>query len=123
MPAKKVLICDDEPFILESVSYVAREEGHQVFTAEDGEESLRVAREERPDLMFLDLMMPRKNGYEVCKALREQEDTRSIHIIILTARGQETDRIRGIEAGAQEYMTKPFSPRKLRQRMREILGS
>jgi DNA-binding response OmpR family regulator len=76
---------------------------------------------ELPDLMFLDLMMPRRNGFQVCQAVRENEPTRGIHIIILTARGQEVDRVQGEQAGANEYLTKPFSPRKLRQRMHEIL--
>ena len=119
---KKVLICDDEPYILESVSYVAREGGYEVFTAEDGEEAVTLAKQELPDLIFLDLMMPRRNGFQVCQALRAHESTRETYIIILTARGQEIDRVQGEEAGANEYLTKPFSPRKLRQKMQEILG-
>ena len=119
--AKKVLICDDEPYIRESVSYVARDEGYEVLTAEDGEEALRLAREQLPDLIFLDLMMPRLNGFQVCEALKSDAATRGIHVIILTARGQEIDRDRGKDVGAEEYLTKPFSPRKLRQRMHEVL--
>ena len=118
---KKVLICDDEPYIRESVSYVAREAGYDVLTAEDGEEAVQAALRELPDLIFLDLMMPRRNGFQVCEALRAEASTRRIHIIILTARGQEVDRVKGEQAGANEYLTKPFSPRKLRQRMHEIL--
>lgn len=118
---KKVLICDDEPYIRESVSYVAREAGYEVSTAEDGEEAVQKAVQELPDLIFLDLMMPRRNGFEVCQALRANESTKDIHIIILTARGQDVDRVQGGQAGANEYFTKPFSPRKLRQRMHEIL--
>jgi len=119
--AKKVLICDDEPYILESVSYLVRAAGYEVFTAEDGEEALATAQRERPALMFLDLMMPRRNGFEVCQALKRDPATRGIHVIILTARGQELDRERGAEVGADEYLTKPFSPRKLRLRLHEIL--
>ena len=118
---KKVLICDDEPYILESVSFVARAEGYVALTAEDGEEALRLARSERPDLIFLDLMMPRLNGFQVCRTLKEDAATRGMHVIILTARGQEIDRDKGMEVGADEYLTKPFSPRKLRQRMHEVL--
>ncbi len=118
---KKVLICDDEPYIRESVSYVAREAGYEVHTAEDGEEAVQKALKELPDLIFLDLMMPRRNGFQVCQALRAEESTKGIHIIILTARGQDVDRVQGEQAGANEYLTKPFSPRKLRQRMHEIL--
>ena len=121
--AKKVLICDDEPYIRESVSYVARSEGYEVLTADDGEAGLQVAREEHPDLVFLDLMMPRMNGFEVCQALKQDPATSRIHIVILTARGQELDRIKGKEVGADEYLTKPFSPRKLRQRLQEVLGT
>ena len=117
----RVLICDDEPYIRESVSYVARGEGYDVLTAEDGEEALRLAREERPDLIFLDLMMPRLNGFQVCRALKKDAATRNIHVIILTARGQEIDRETGKEVGASEYLTKPFSPRKLRQKMHDVL--
>ena len=120
--AKKVLICDDEPYIRESVSYVARAEGHEVLTAEDGEQGLQLARKELPDLIFLDLMMPRLNGFQVCQALKQDSSTSGIHVIILTARGQEIDRVKGKEVGADEYLTKPFSPRKLRQRMQEVLG-
>jgi len=118
---KKVLICDDEPYIRESLSYVAREAGYEVSTAEDGEEAVQKAVQELPDLIFLDLMMPRRIGFEVCQALRANESTKDIHIIILTARGQDVDRVQGGQAGANEYFTKPFSPRKLRQRMHEIL--
>ncbi len=118
---KKVLICDDEPYIRESVSYVAREAGYEVHTAADGKEAVQKAVKELPDLIFLDLMMPRRNGFQVCQALRAEESTKGIHIIILTARGQDVDRVHGEQAGANEYLTKPFSPRKLRQRMHEIL--
>ena len=119
--AKKVLICDDEPYILESVSYLARSEGFEVVTAEDGDEALRLAQQEHPDLVFLDLMMPRKNGFQVCEAIRKDPALQGTHVIILTARGQDIDRDKGVEVGANEYLTKPFSPRKLRQRMHEVL--
>ncbi len=118
---KKVLICDDEPYILESVKHVVSKEGYDVLTAEDGISSLDLARKEKPDLMILDIMMPGKSGYEVCRSVKEDPDTRDIFIIMLTARGQEVDEKMGIEAGADEYMTKPFSPRRLRQRLHEIL--
>lgn len=120
---KKVLICDDEPHILESVAYVARKGGYMVLTAENGEEALAVARRERPGLMLLDLNMPLKSGYQVCEELKGDPETRSIYVILLTAKGQESDRARGQAAGADEYITKPFSPRKLGQRMSEILGA
>ena len=120
--AKKVLICDDEPYIIESLSYVAKREGFEVIIAEDGEEGLNKAKAVNPDLIFLDVMMPKKSGFEVCEQLKKDENTKGIYIIILTARGEESDERRGIEVGADEYITKPFSPRKLSARLHEILG-
>jgi len=120
---KKILICDDEPHILESVAYVARKEGYTVLTAENGEDALRLARAERPGLVLLDLNMPVKSGYQVCEEIKSDPATRGIYVIMLTAKGQESDRAKGVSAGADEYMTKPFSPRKLWQRMAEILGA
>ena len=120
--AKKVLICDDEPYIIESLSYLVKREGYEVITAEDGEEGLSKAREVLPDLVFLDVMMPKKSGFEVCRQLKKDEKTKGIHTIILTARGEELDERRGKEAQADEYLTKPFSPRKLSARIHEILG-
>ncbi len=119
---KKVLICDDEPYIIESLSYVVKREGFEVITAEDGEDALNKAKTLNPDLMFLDVMMPKKTGFEVCEQLKKDESTKGIYIIILTARGEESDEKRGREVGADEYITKPFSPRKVSARLHEILG-
>ncbi|OQY28677.1 MAG: two-component system response regulator [Candidatus Cloacimonetes bacterium 4572_55] len=118
----KVLVCDDEPYILESVAYIIEREGFEVLTAEDGEEALDVAKKENPKLIFLDVMMPKKTGYEVCEELKSNPDTKDIHIIMLTARGQDSDEQMAKDVGANEYMTKPFSPRKLRKRLRSLLG-
>ena len=120
---KKILICDDEPHILESVAYVARKEGYFVLTAQDGETALKIAREERPGLVLLDLNMPIKSGYQVCEEIKSDPQTRGTYVIMLTAKGQDSDRARGVAAGADEYITKPFSPRKLRLRLTEILGA
>lgn len=120
---KKVLVCDDEPHILEAVAFVARKEGYTVLTAEDGEAALRVARAEKPGLVLLDLNMPIKSGYQVCEELKSDPELRTTHVIMLTAKGQDSDRARGVAAGADEYITKPFSPRKLRARLVEILGA
>lgn len=120
---KKVLICDDEPHILESVAYVARKEGYAVLTAENGEDALKLARQEKPGLVLLDLNMPIKSGYQVCEEIKGDPEMKGIYIIMLTAKGQESDRAKGVAAGADEYITKPFSPRKLRQRLTEILGT
>jgi len=120
--SKRVLICDDEPYIVESVSYVVRKAGFDVLTAEDGEEALAAAHREKPDLVFLDIMMPGLAGDEVCRRLKADPSTRDTHVVILTARGQEEDERRAMEMGADEFMTKPFSPRKLRARILELLG-
>lgn len=120
---KKVLVCDDEPHILEAVAFVARKEGYTVLTAEDGEAALRVARAEKPGLVLLDLNMPIKSGYQVCEEIKSDPELRTTHVIMLTAKGQDSDRARGVAAGADEYITKPFSPRKLRARLVEILGA
>jgi DNA-binding response OmpR family regulator len=121
--AKKVLVCDDEPYIVESVSYVVRKAGYEVITAEDGMDALDAGKRERPDLVFLDIMMPRMSGYEVCRRLKEDPATRGAYIVMLTARGQEEDERKALEMGADEFMTKPFSPRKMRAKLEEILGS
>ena len=120
--SKRVLICDDEPYIVESVSYVVRKAGFDVVTAEDGEQALEAAHREKPDLVFLDIMMPGISGDEVCRRLKADPKTRATHVVILTARGQEEDERRAMEMGADEFMTKPFSPRKLRARSLEWLG-
>jgi DNA-binding response OmpR family regulator len=99
-----------------------RKEGFNVITAENGQQALDQAREHKPDLMFLDVEMPYKTGYEVSAALKAEPDTKQIYIIMLTARGQVADEKKGFEAHANEYITKPFSPRKLAKRLHEILG-
>jgi DNA-binding response OmpR family regulator len=120
--AKRVLVCDDEPYIVESVSYVVRKAGFEVLTAEDGDTALEVARREKPDLVFLDIMMPGPSGDEVCRRLKSDPATKGIYVVILTARGQEEDERRALAMGADEFMTKPFSPRKLRDKIERILG-
>ena len=119
---KKVLVCDDEPYIVESVSYVVRKAGYDVVVAEDGLEALNAVKREKPDLVFLDIMMPKISGYEVCRQVKEDPTTRAAYIVMLTARGQEEDERRALDMGADEFMTKPFSPRKMRAKLDEILG-
>jgi two-component system, OmpR family, alkaline phosphatase synthesis response regulator PhoP len=118
---KKVLVCDDELHILESVSYVVREEGYSVLTAENGEDALRLARAELPNLIILDIWMPQKDGNAVCRELKSDPATQGVYIIVLTARGQEREMEESYQCGADEYMTKPFSPRSLRKRLHELL--
>ena len=119
---KKVLVCDDEPYIVESVSYVVKKAGFDVVIAEDGEEALEAGRREKPDLIFLDIMMPKITGYEVCRQLKEDPATRDSYIVMLTARGQEEDERKALDMGADEFMTKPFSPRKMRAKLLDLLS-
>jgi DNA-binding response OmpR family regulator len=118
---ERILVVDDEPFILRSLSFVFRREGFEVFEARDGIEAMEQVRRIRPALVFLDLMMPRKDGYAVCREIKGDPDLAETFVIILTAKGQDSDRDRGLAAGADEYLTKPFSPSRIVQRAREIL--
>ncbi len=122
MTAKKVLVVDDEPFILRSLTFVLRKEGFDVSEARNGEEAIEMIRAELPSLVLLDVMMPKKNGYEVLNEIKSDEATKSIYVIMLTAKGQEADRVKGLSLGVDEYMTKPFSPLKIVERAREVLA-
>jgi two-component system alkaline phosphatase synthesis response regulator PhoP len=118
---RKILIVDDELHILESVSYVVRSIGMNPLTAEDGEEAVRLAQAEKPDLIILDVMLPKLSGIQVCERIRANPETRQIPILMLSARGQESDEVQGMQAGADEYMTKPFSPRRLGSCIEEMV--
>ncbi len=109
--SKKVLIADDEPDILEILKYNLANEGYEVVTAKDGDEALEKARRTRPDLVVLDIMMPKKTGVEVCQLLRSQPDFKDTLIIFLTAVNDEGTQVRGLETGADDYVSKPVSPR------------
>jgi DNA-binding response OmpR family regulator len=122
MSEKKILVVDDEPHILRSLTFVLKKEGYDVSSATNGEEALAKIRESKPSLMFLDVMMPKKNGYEVCQEVKGDPSLSGICIIMLTAKGQEADREKGLSLGADEFITKPFSPMKVVERVREILG-
>jgi len=119
----KVLVCDDEPFILESVSYVVDKLGFDLELVQNGEQALGRTRLFMPDLMILDVGMPKLDGYQVCRMLKSDETTRGIYIIILTAFGQKRDQEAASAAGADEYLTKPFSPRAFRAKLAELLGT
>jgi len=119
---KKILVVDDEPHVITSLTFVLRKEGYDVSSAVNGEDALAKIQQSKPNLMFLDVMMPKKNGYEVCKEVRSNSSLSDIHIIMLTAKGQETDREKGLNAGADEFMTKPFSLMMIVDRAKEILG-
>lgn len=118
----KVLVVDDEPFICRSLSFVLRKENYEVFEARNGEEALAFIREHQPDLVFMDVMMPKMNGFDVTRAVKSDEKLKSTKIILLTAKGQDADRATGVQAGADDYMTKPFSPSKILERARSALG-
>jgi DNA-binding response OmpR family regulator len=116
-----ILVIDDEPYILRSLSYLLAREGYAVETATNGEEGLAQVRSLRPPLVFLDIMMPRMDGYEVCEQIKQDPTLAGTYVIMLSAKGQQIDRERGLLGGADEYMTKPFSPREIAKRVRELL--
>jgi DNA-binding response OmpR family regulator len=117
-----VLVADDDPDILALVTFRLERGGYDVVAANDGEEALRLAVERAPDLAVLDVMMPKLDGYEVTTRLRQNERTRGMPVILLTARVQEADIARGFEVGADDYVKKPFSPQELGARVQAILG-
>ena len=119
---EKILVCDDEPFILKALTFVVRKEGHTVLEAKNGEEALEIIKAERPRVVFLDLMMPKKTGYEVLEEVRKTDELKDVYVILLTAKGQDSDRERELALGANEFMTKPFSPAAIVSRLREILA-
>jgi two-component system, OmpR family, alkaline phosphatase synthesis response regulator PhoP len=124
--AQSVLIVDDEQHIrllIEQTLEDLLDEGVELYTAADGEEALGVMEAQRPDLVFLDVMMPKKNGLEVCRAVRNELGLDDTHIVLLTAKGQAHDREEGLAAGANRYLTKPFDPDELLAIAHEVLGA
>ena len=120
--AQKVLVVDDEADIRRLVQLTLQDSRYEVLLAKDGEEALRMVQEEQPQLIFLDVMMPKKDGYEVCQLLKADPATAWIKIVMLTAKAQEFDRRRAMEVGADDYFTKPFSPIDLLDKVEEVLG-
>ena len=121
----KILIVDDEPHLRMLIQQTLEEledDGVELLTATNGEEALDTIRDEQPNLVFLDVMMPKKNGFDVCHTVKKELGLGHIHIILLTAKGQEFDRQRGQEVGADLYMTKPFDPDALLEKARSVLG-
>ncbi|WP_454062799.1 response regulator [Candidatus Nitrospira salsa] len=119
--AQSVLVVDDEPDILELVRFHIEKEGLHCLEAMEGESALRLAREKKPDLLILDLMLPGVDGLEICRMLRKDPATAHMAIIMLTAKAEEVDRIVGLEMGADDYIVKPFSPRELVARVKAVL--
>jgi two-component system alkaline phosphatase synthesis response regulator PhoP len=122
MPGKQILVVDDEPNVVRTLTFVLEKEGYQVATAVNGEEALNKVHEVKPSLMFLDVMMPKKNGYEVCREIKSDSSLKDIYIVILSAKGQEADKDKALNLGADEFITKPFSPVQVIERVKQILG-
>jgi two-component system, OmpR family, alkaline phosphatase synthesis response regulator PhoP len=122
MAKGRILVVDDEIYIVHILDFSLGMEGYEVITALDGEQALEKARAEKPDLIVLDIMMPKLDGYETCKILKADAETKEIPVILLSAKGRNVDQKIGFEVGADDYITKPFSPRKLVERINAILG-
>jgi DNA-binding response OmpR family regulator len=120
--SKRVLIADDEPNIVISLEFLMKRQGHAVSVARDGPSALEAIRAGRPDLVLLDVMMPGLSGFEVCQAVRADEALVGVKILMLSAKGRDTDIAKGNAMGADAYMTKPFSTKELAEKVREMLG-
>lgn len=119
--ARKILVVDDEAVLVETIAYNLEQSGYRVTTASDGNSALQAARTEHPDLIILDIMLPGMDGLEVCRQLRRESSTATTPIIMLTAKGDEIDKVVGLEVGADDYVTKPFGRRELLARVRALL--
>jgi len=119
----KILIADDEPNIVISLEYLMKRAGHEVLVARDGQEAIDTLRRERPRLVLLDVMMPKKSGFEVCQELRADESLKGTLVLMLTAKGRDTDVDKGLGVGADAYMTKPFATKDLVAKVAEMLGA
>lgn len=120
--AARILIADDEENIVISLEFLMKREGFEVLIATDGEQAVEMIRSERPDLVLLDIMMPKKSGFEVCQEIRSDPALRSVRILMLTAKGRETEVAKGLALGADSYVTKPFSTKELVERIRSMLA-
>ena len=117
----RILVADDDPIVQQFVSSILVDIGYEVFTASDGRQALDMIREIKPDLVILDLIMPYRDGYEVLRLLNEKDETKNVPVIVLSAKSREEDIIRGLEAGAEDFMTKPFNALELVARARKVL--
>ena len=120
--AQRILVVEDEPNIVESLSFLMRREGFDVQVATDGSTALQLVEREQPDLVLLDVMLPRRDGYDVCRAIRANSRLDGVRIMMLSAKGRELDRRKGLALGADDYVTKPFSTRELIDRARALLA-
>lgn len=121
MERKKILIADDNENIREALTYLLEDEGYALGLAKDGSDTLKKVREFRPDILFLDIMMPEMNGYEVCRIIKNDPELKKTYVIMLTAKGQIVEQERGKEVGADEYIVKPFSPMEILTKIKNIL--
>ena len=121
MAQKKILIADDNENIRDALTYLLEDEGYELLLAKDGADTLRKVRERKPDILFLDIMMPEINGYDVCRTIKNDPDLKSVYVIMLTAKGQVAEQERGKEVGADEYIVKPFSPMEILARVKNLL--
>jgi len=120
---KKILIVDDEPNIVISLEFLMKKEGFAVAVANDGDEALALVASFKPDLLLLDVMMPKKSGFEVCEALRADPERAGLKIVMLTAKGRDTEMAKGLAIGADAYVTKPFSTKELVDKVKEMLAA
>ena len=118
-----VLVVEDEPNIVDSLSFLMKQAGYRVWIARDGDTALRMVASETPDLVLLDVMLPRRDGYQVCQAIRANPEWNGVRVIMLSAKGRELDRRKGIALGADDYITKPFSTREIVERVQRTLDA
>lgn len=120
--SKVILVVDDEPNILLSLEYLMQQAGYEVRTARDGDSALAAIEAGPPDLVLLDVMMPKRDGYEVCQTIRSRPEWKGVKVIMLTAKGREVEREKGLALGADDYVTKPFATRELVEKVRSLLS-
>jgi DNA-binding response OmpR family regulator len=120
--AKSILVVEDEPNIVLSLQFLMKQAGFEVRVASDGEQALRQVEERAPDLILLDVMIPKRDGYDVCQTIRANPTWSGIYIIMLTAKGRDVDREKGLSLGANDYVTKPFSTRDLTEKVKQLLA-
>ncbi len=122
MLGNKILVVENEPNIVRSLTFVLNKGGYDVSVAGDGVEAMSMIRDSKPNILILDVMMPNKSGYDVCNEIKADPELRDIHVVMLTAKGQVGDREAALSQGADEYMSKPFSPIEILARVKELLG-
>ena len=123
MEIKKILVADDDKNIRDALSYILEEEGYRLWKAKDGAEALRKVKNSRPDIVFLDIMMPELNGYDLCHIIKNDPDLKKTYVIMLTAQDQVDEREHGKEVGADDYIVKPFSPKEILAIIKKLQSS